>query len=172
MDELVKPESTLQQLSALRPSFKKDGTVTAGNASGINDGAVSLVLAGEDSVKSKQVKPLARIVSWGINGVDPNIMGIGPVPASQKALAKATLSIEDMDLVEINEAFASQYLAVEKELSLDREKTNVNGVPSRSAIRSVPADPVCSLPLRTNSETEACAMDWPAFASVAARGLP
>ncbi|MDM5199601.1 acetyl-CoA C-acetyltransferase [Fictibacillus enclensis] len=127
VDELVKPESTLQQLSALRPSFKKDGTVTAGNASGINDGAVSLVLAGEDSVKSKQVKPLARIVSWGISGVDPNIMGIGPVPASQKALAKATLSIEDMDLVEINEAFASQYLAVEKELSLDREKTNVNG---------------------------------------------
>ncbi|MDM5338839.1 acetyl-CoA C-acetyltransferase [Fictibacillus enclensis] len=127
VDELVKPESTLQQLSALRPSFKKDGTVTAGNASGINDGAVSLVLAGEDSVKSKEVKPLARIVSWGISGVDPNIMGIGPVPASQKALAKATLSIEDMDLVEINEAFASQYLAVEKELSLDREKTNVNG---------------------------------------------
>ncbi|SDM79335.1 acetyl-CoA C-acetyltransferase [Fictibacillus solisalsi] len=127
VDELVKPDSTLQQLSALRPSFKKDGTVTAGNASGINDGAVSLVLAGEDSVNSNQVKPLARIVSWGISGVDPNIMGIGPVPASQKALAKVNLSIKDMDLVEINEAFATQYLAVEKELSLDREKTNVNG---------------------------------------------
>ncbi|MDN4527306.1 thiolase family protein [Fictibacillus fluitans] len=127
VDELVKPDSTLQQLSALRPSFKKDGTVTAGNASGINDGAVSLVLAGENAVKSSQVKPLARIVSWGISGVDPNIMGIGPVPSSQKALAKANLSIEDMDLVEINEAFASQYLAVEKELGLDREKTNVNG---------------------------------------------
>ncbi|MDN4074646.1 thiolase family protein [Fictibacillus terranigra] len=126
-DELVKPDSTLEQLMKLRPSFKKDGTVTAGNSSGINDGAVSLILAGEDSVQSKRVRPLARIVSWAVCGVDPKLMGIGPVPAAQKALDKAGLAVEDMDLVEVNEAFASQYLAVEKELGLDREKTNING---------------------------------------------
>ncbi|MCQ6266111.1 thiolase family protein [Fictibacillus sp. WQ 8-8] len=126
-DELVKPDSTLEQLLALRPSFKKDGTVTAGNSSGINDGAVSLILAGEESVQNKRVKPMSKIVSWAVCGVDPKIMGIGPVPAAQKALAKANLTIGDMDLVEVNEAFASQYLAVEKELGLDREKTNVNG---------------------------------------------
>lgn len=126
-DELVKADSTLEQLAALRPSFKKGGTVTAGNSSGINDGAASLILAGDNAVKNKGVKPLARIVSWAVCGVDPNIMGIGPVPASQLALSKAGLTIADMDRVEINEAFASQYLAVEKELELNREKTNVNG---------------------------------------------
>lgn len=107
--------------------FKKDGSVTAANASGINDGAASVVVASEDFVKGQGLKPLARIVSWGIAGVDPTIMGIGPAPAIRQALERANLTIEDMDLVEINEAFAAQYIAVEKELGLDREKTNVNG---------------------------------------------
>lgn len=126
-DEHIKPDVQLEALAKLRPAFKKDGTVTAGNASGINDGAASVVVASEQSVKENDLKPIARIVSWGIAGVDPTIMGIGPVPAIQQALQKANLTIADMDLVEINEAFAAQYLAVEKELGLDRSKTNVNG---------------------------------------------
>lgn len=124
-DEHIKANTTADTLANLRPAFVKDGTVTAGNASGINDGAASLILASQDAIDSKQ--PLAKIVSWGIAGVDPSIMGIGPVPASQMALQRANLAIEDIDLVEINEAFASQYIAVEKELGLDRNKTNVNG---------------------------------------------
>lgn len=124
-DELIRKDSNVAQLAKLKPAFKKDGTVTAGNASGINDGSVSLVLAGESSLHGR--KPLARIVSWGIAGVDPNVMGIGPVPAARMALKRSGLSIADMDLVEINEAFAVQAIAVEKELGLDREKTNVNG---------------------------------------------
>ncbi|WP_405100238.1 thiolase family protein [Oceanobacillus sp. FSL H7-0719] len=126
-DEHLKPETTAEKISKLRPSFKKDGTVTAANASGINDGAASLIIAGEDAVQKNNLNPLAEIVSWAVAGVDPNIMGIGPVPAIQQALNKANLSLDDMDIIEVNEAFAAQYLAVEKELGLDREKTNVNG---------------------------------------------
>lgn len=117
----------MEKLSTLKPAFKKDGTVTGGNASGINDGAASVVLADEEYVTSKNLSPLARIVSWGIAGVDPSIMGIGPVPAIQTALKNADLTMQDMDLIEINEAFAAQYLAVEKELELDRSIVNVNG---------------------------------------------
>lgn len=126
-DEHVRPDATVEGLGKLRPSFKKDGTVTAGNASGINDGAASVVVAGEDAVKEHGLKPLSRIVSWAVVGVDPTIMGIGPVPAIKKALEKAELTLDDIDLFEVNEAFAAQALAVEKELGLDREKTNVNG---------------------------------------------
>ncbi|WP_341962281.1 acetyl-CoA C-acetyltransferase [Planococcus maritimus] len=126
-DEHIKPDANTEGLSKLRPSFKKDGSVTAGNASGINDGAASLVVAGEDAVNKHGLSPVARIVSWHVAGVDPTIMGIGPVPAIRRALEKAQLTIEDMDLVEVNEAFAAQYLAVEKELGLDRSKVNVNG---------------------------------------------
>lgn len=126
-DEHIKPDSSLEQLAKLRPAFKKDGTVTAANASGINDGAASVVVASEAFVKEQGLKPIARIVSWGVAGVDPTIMGIGPVPAIKQALDKADLTLADMDLVEVNEAFAAQYLAVEKELGLEREKTNVNG---------------------------------------------
>lgn len=126
-DEHIKEDSTLESLAKLRPAFKRDGSVTAANASGINDGAASVVVAGESFVAEHQLKPIARIVSWGVAGVDPTIMGIGPVPAIKQALARANLTIEEMDLVEVNEAFAAQYLAVEKALGLDREKTNVNG---------------------------------------------
>lgn len=126
-DEHIKEGGTLESLAKLRPAFKKDGTVTAANASGINDGAASVVIASEAYVNEKGVKPLARIVSWGVMGVDPTIMGIGPVPAIKQALERANLLVEDIDLFEVNEAFAAQYLAVEKELGLDREKTNVNG---------------------------------------------
>ena len=126
-DEHIKESGTMESLSKLRPAFKKDGTVTAANASGINDGAASVVVASEHFVEENGLKPIARIVSWGIAGVDPTVMGIGPVPAIRQALERANLSMEDLDLVEVNEAFAAQYLAVEKELGLDREKTNVNG---------------------------------------------
>jgi len=111
----------------LRPAFAKDGFVTAGNASGIVDGAAALVIAGEQFVKAKDLKPRARIVSWGYAGVEPQIMGIGPVPATRLALERASLSLADIDLIEVNEAFAAQYLAVEQELGLDRARTNVNG---------------------------------------------
>lgn len=124
-DEHIKPDTTVEKLAKLRPTFLKDGSVTAGNASGINDGAASLVIAAEDAVKDRN--PIAKIVSWGIAGVEPTIMGIGPSPASKMALERAKLTINDIDLVEINEAFAAQYLAVEKDLGLDRNKTNVNG---------------------------------------------
>lgn len=126
-DEHIKPESTVETLSKLPTVFKKDGTVTAANASGINDGAASVVIASEKAVQANSLKPVAEIVSWAVAGVDPSIMGIGPVPAIQKALQKANLTIADMDIVEVNEAFAAQYLSVERELGLDREKTNVNG---------------------------------------------
>lgn len=124
-DEHIKSDTTVASLSSLRPAFVKDGTVTAGNASGINDGAATVVLADKHSLDGRS--PLAKIVSWGMAGVDPSLMGIGPVPASLMALERAELQINDMDLIEINEAFASQYIAVEKELELDRSKTNVNG---------------------------------------------
>lgn len=126
-DEHIKESGTMESLAKLRPAFKKDGTVTAANASGINDGAASVVVASEQFVQDNGLKPIARIVSWGIAGVDPTVMGIGPVPAIKQALERANLSIEDLDVVEVNEAFAAQYLAVEKALGLDREKTNVNG---------------------------------------------
>jgi acetyl-CoA acetyltransferase family protein len=126
-DDHLRPDTTLEGLAALKPSFGKDGFVTAGNASGIVDGAAALIVAHEDEARRRGLQPLARVVSWGFAGVPPEIMGIGPVPASRHALEAAGLSIADMDLVEVNEAFAGQYLAVEKELGLDRERTNVNG---------------------------------------------
>ena len=126
-DDHMRPETTLEGLAKLKPAFSKDGFVTAGNASGIVDGAASLVIADEEFVKAKNLKPLGRIVSWAYAGVEPEYMGIGPVPSSLQALERAGLKLSDMDLVEVNEAFAAQYLAVEQELGLDREKTNVNG---------------------------------------------
>ena len=127
MDEHIKEEGTMESLAKLRPAFKKDGSVTAANSSGINDGAASVVVASEKFVAAQGLKPIARIVSWGVAGVDPTVMGIGPVPAIKQALERAELTINDIDLVEVNEAFAAQYIAVEKALGLDREKTNVNG---------------------------------------------
>src|SRR5260221_1501784 len=126
-DDHLRPETTLDGLAALRPAFGKDGRVTAGNASGIVDGAAALVVASRDEAERRGTRPLARIVSWGMAGVPPEIMGIGPVPSTRKALEAAGLSVRDLDLVEVNEAFAGQYLAVEKELGLDRARTNVNG---------------------------------------------
>ena len=126
-DEHARPQTTMEILAKLNPVFKKDGVVTAGNASGICDGAAALVLASAEFAKSRGLKPLARVVQWGVAGVDPSIMGIGPAPAIRNALRRADLALDKMDLVEVNEAFAPQYLAVEKELGLDREKTNVDG---------------------------------------------
>ncbi|WEG11467.1 acetyl-CoA C-acetyltransferase [Pullulanibacillus sp. KACC 23026] len=126
-DEHIREGTSVHTLSGLKPSFLKEGTVTAGNASGINDGAAALVISNNEFIEKRNLKPLAKIVSWGMAGVDPTKMGIGPVPSSQMALKRAGLSIKDIDLVEINEAFSAQYLAVEKALELDREKTNVNG---------------------------------------------
>lgn len=126
-DEHIRPGTTMESLAKLKPAFKKDGSVTAGNASGINDGAAALVLASGDAVKVNGLKPLARVVSYGVVGVDPAYMGIGPVPAIRLALQRAGLSTEDIALWEVNEAFASQYLSVEQELHLPRERTNVNG---------------------------------------------
>lgn len=127
VDEHMRPDTTPEALSALRPYFKKDGLVTAGNASGIGDGAASVVVADGRWAKAEGASPIGRLVSWGFAGVDPEIMGIGPAPAARAALAKAGLKLADMDLVEVNEAFAPQYKAVEKELGLDPERTNVNG---------------------------------------------
>ncbi len=126
-DEHMRPATTPEALAKLPPYFKKDGVVTAGNASGICDGAAALVLASERAADNQGLRPLGRLVAWAVTGVDPSIMGIGPAPASRRALEKAGLSLDDMDLVEINEAFAAQYLAVEQELGLDRERTNVDG---------------------------------------------
>jgi acetyl-CoA C-acetyltransferase/acetyl-CoA acyltransferase 2 len=126
-DEHPRPTTTPEILAKLGTAFKKDGVVTAGNASGINDGAACLVLTTEEFAKANGLKPLARLVQWGVAGVEPSLMGIGPVPAIKNALSRAGLELKDMDLVEVNEAFAAQYLAVEKELGLDRAKTNVNG---------------------------------------------
>ncbi|MBX3203143.1 MAG: acetyl-CoA C-acetyltransferase [Labilithrix sp.] len=127
VDEHARPQTTLEALAKLAPVFKKDGVVTAGNASGISDGAACLVLTTEEFAKAKGLKPLARLVQWGVAGVDPSIMGIGPAPAIQSALARADLKQSDVDVFEVNEAFAPQYLAVEKELGLPRDRTNVNG---------------------------------------------
>ena len=125
IDEHLKPNTTMESLSGLRTAFKKDGVVTAGNASGINDGASALILANEE--KAKKGKPLARIVSYGFGGVDPDEMGMGPVPATKMALNKAGLDVSDLDLIESNEAFAAQACAVNKQLGLDPETVNVNG---------------------------------------------
>jgi acetyl-CoA acyltransferase 2 len=126
-DDHRRPETTLETLAKLPPSFKKDGIVTAGNASGIVDGAAAVVVTREQTAKDRGLKPVGRIVAWAVAGVDPSIMGIGPVPSSQKALKLAGLTLEQIDRVEVNEAFAAQYLAVEKALGLNRDKTNVNG---------------------------------------------
>jgi acetyl-CoA acetyltransferase family protein len=126
-DEHMRPDTTAEKLAALKPVFRKGGVVTAGNASGIGDGAAALVIAGEKFARERNLKPLGRLVSWGVAGVDPSVMGIGPVPASKAALAKAGLSMKDMDLIEVNEAFAAQTCAVERELSLPRERLNVHG---------------------------------------------
>ena len=126
-DDHLRPDTTPEGLAKLKPAFAKDGFVTAGNASGIVDGGAALVIAGAEYVRERSLKAMGRIVSWAYAGVEPEIMGIGPVPASLKALEKAGLRLEDMDLIEVNEAFAAQYLAVETELGLDRNKTNVNG---------------------------------------------
>jgi acetyl-CoA acyltransferase 2 len=126
-DDHRRPETTIEALESLQPAFRKDGIVTAGNASGIVDGAAAVVVTHAKIAKERGWKPLGRIVGWATAGVPPQIMGIGPVPAMQKALALSGLKLEQMDLVEVNEAFAAQYLAVEKKLGLDRDKTNVNG---------------------------------------------
>jgi acetyl-CoA acetyltransferase family protein len=126
-DDHRRPQTTLEGLAKLKTAFGKKGTVTAGNASGIVDGAAAVVLMSLENAQKRNLKPLGRILSWGIAGVDPKIMGRGPVPASKIALQKAGLTLDYIDLIEVNEAFAAQYLAVEKELGLDRKKVNVNG---------------------------------------------
>jgi acetyl-CoA acetyltransferase family protein len=126
-DDHRRPDTTMEILESLQPAFRKDGLVTAGNASGIVDGAAAVVVTHAKIAKERGLKPLGRIVSWATAGVPPRIMGIGPVPAIQKALALAGLKLNQLDLIEVNEAFAAQYLAVEKALGFDREKANVNG---------------------------------------------
>jgi acetyl-CoA acyltransferase 2 len=126
-DDHMRPDTTLEGLAKLKPAFAKDGFVTAGNASGIVDGAAMLVVTTAEKAREKGQTPLGRIISWGIAGCDPEIMGIGPVPSTQIALKKAGLKLDDIDLIEINEAFAGQILAVAKELEIDMEKLNVNG---------------------------------------------
>jgi acetyl-CoA acetyltransferase family protein len=123
----MRPDTTLEGLAKLPAAFSKEGSVTAGNASGIVDGAASVILASEKAVSEKRLKPIARLVSWAAVGVDPSYMGMGPAPATRKALERAGLKLDQIDLIEVNEAFAGQYLAVEKELGLDRTKVNVNG---------------------------------------------
>jgi acetyl-CoA C-acetyltransferase len=126
-DEHVRFGMTMDQLTKLKPSFKPNGTVTAGNASGINDGAAAVVLMSKDKAKELGIKPIAKLVSYAAAGVEPELMGYGPVPATKKALAKANRKLSDMQLIEVNEAFAAQYLACEKLLGLNRDITNVNG---------------------------------------------
>jgi len=126
-DEYPRPDTSRDALGKLRPAFKKDGTVTAGNASGINDGAGAVLVMSAEKAKEKGLKPMARIVSYASAGVDPKVMGLGPIPSTRKALEKAGLTLADIDLIEANEAFAAQTLAVAKDLGLDPQKTNVNG---------------------------------------------
>lgn len=126
-DEYIRDGVTVDGISGLRPAFKKDGTVTAANASGINDGAAALVLMSEEDAQKRGIKPLARIKSWAQAGVDPSVMGTGPIPASRKALEKAGWAAEDLDLIEANEAFAAQACAVNKDMGWDTDKVNVNG---------------------------------------------
>jgi acetyl-CoA acyltransferase 2 len=126
-DEHMRPETTAESLAKLKPYFKEGGTVTAGNASGIGDGAAAMVISSSRWAERNGVKPIGRLVSWGLAAVEPKYMGIGPAPAARAALEKAGMGIDRMELVEVNEAFASQYCAVERELELDRERTNVSG---------------------------------------------
>jgi len=127
VDEHVRAKTTLESLQRLPAITHRDGTVTAGTASGINDGAAMLVMTTRDQAIAAGAPILGRLVSWGVAGVPPEVMGIGPVPASRQALARAEMTIDQMQLVEVNEAFAAQYLAVERELGLDRDRTNVHG---------------------------------------------
>ena len=126
-DEHMRPETTLEILARLKPVFDADGVVTAGNASGIGDGAAALVVSSEEFARKRGLKPMARLVAWGVTGVDPSIMGIGPVSATRAALARASMTLDQMDLVEVNEAFAPQVCAVEKELGIDRDRLNIHG---------------------------------------------
>lgn len=126
-DEHPRSDTTIEALTNLKSYFKEEGTITAGNASGISDGAAAMIVTTAENAEKVNAKPLGRIIDWGISGCDPTLMGIGPVPASRKALERANLTLEEIDLIEVNEAFSPQYLAVEKELGLDRDKTNVNG---------------------------------------------
>jgi acetyl-CoA C-acetyltransferase len=127
IDEHPRAGMTMETLTRLDPAFKKDGTVTAGNASGINDGAAAVILMSQSEASKRNLDPLAKITSWATCGVDPSLMGSGPIPASKKALEKAGWKISDLDLIEANEAFAAQSLAVIKDLGLPKEKVNVNG---------------------------------------------
>lgn len=127
VDEHMRPETTREVLAGLKPYFRKDGLVTAGNASGIGDGAAAVVIASAEWARRNSIRPIGRLVSWGIAGVDPSIMGIGPAPASRRALEKAGLALHMMDLVEVNEAFAPQFAAVARDLELDTDRTNVSG---------------------------------------------
>ena len=126
-DDHMRPETTMEGLAKLPPAFSKNGCVTAGNASGIVDGGAALLLASTTGVKDHGLKPLARLTHWAYVGVEPTLMGMGPAPATRKVLAKAGITLKDIDLIEVNEAFAAQYLAVEKDLGLDRDRVNVNG---------------------------------------------
>jgi acetyl-CoA acetyltransferase family protein len=126
-DDHRRPQTTMEGLAKLRPAFGKSGTVTAGNASGIVDGGAAVVIMSVEQAQKRDLNPLGRIVNWGVAGVDPKLMGRGPVPATKLALQRAGLTLDYIDLIEVNEAFAAQYLAVEKELGLDRSKVNVNG---------------------------------------------
>ncbi len=126
-DEHPRPDVTVEKLSSLRPVFDENGIVTAGNSSGINDAAVAMVMTTADAAQKRVLTPLGRLVSWGVSGVEPEVMGIGPVPASKTALDRAGMKFGDMEIIEVNEAFAAQYLAVEKDLGLDRSIVNVNG---------------------------------------------
>jgi acetyl-CoA acetyltransferase family protein len=126
-DEHPRPDTTLEKLASLKPAFRADGSVTAGNSSGINDGAAALVIASEERARALGVEPLGRFVGSAVAGVDPRVMGVGPVPAVRKLLGRAGIDTADIDLVELNEAFASQSLVVVRELGLDQEKVNVNG---------------------------------------------
>jgi acetyl-CoA acetyltransferase family protein len=126
-DDHLRPDSTIEGLAKLPPAFSKNGCVTAGNASGIVDGGAALVLASDAAVRTHGLKPLARLTHWAVVGVEPTLMGMGPVPATRRVLEKASLTLDDIDLIEVNEAFAAQYLSVEKELGLDRDRVNVNG---------------------------------------------
>jgi acetyl-CoA acyltransferase len=125
-DEFIKPDSTPEILAGLRPAFKKDGTVTAGNSSGLNDGAAAMLVASEKAVGDHNLEPLARVVSSGVAGVEPRIMGIGPVYASEIALQKAGLTLDDMDIIELNEAFAAQVLACTRKMGLDDDDERIN----------------------------------------------
>jgi len=126
-DEHNRPQTTAESLAKLRPAFRQDGMITAGNASGINDGAGALLIATREAAEARGWKPIARLLGWGVAGVDPSVMGIGPAPAIRNALKMTELSLDDIGVIEVNEAFSPQYIAVERELGLDRDKTNVDG---------------------------------------------